>query len=206
MNLGEQLLSLLASYGIPILAAVLFAGGIGLPLPGSLLLVASGSFAAGGQMRLASILLAASTAAVAGDLTGYMIGRWAGNAALRRLRPTLRKQMDGADRTARKWGAWGIFVTRWLITPLGPAVNLLSGASKIPWPKFLFWDVLGEVLWVVLYVSLGRVIEAEVQTISALANDIVWILLCLAVAGILAWRIVIIRRRAVWDTIVLDAD
>jgi membrane-associated protein len=206
VNFSEQLLSLLASYGLPILAVVLFAGSIGLPLPGALLLIASGAFVAGGQMSLWPVLIGASAAAIAGDLVGYSLGRWAGHAALRRVSPKLRERLDKTEQSARKWGAWGIFLTRWLITPLGPWVNLISGASEVPWPKFLFWDVFGEILWVVLYVLLGHVIAAEVQTIGTLASDITWILLMLAVAGILAWRLVRIRHRAVWETIVIDAD
>jgi len=193
-------------YGLPILATVLFAGSIGLPLPGALLLIASGSFVAGGQMSLWPVVIAASVASIAGDLTGYSLGRWAGHAALRRGSPKLRARLDETERSIRKWGAWGIFLTRWLITPLGPWVNLISGASEVPWPQFLFWDVFGEILWVALYVTLGQVIAGEVQAVSALATDITWILLSLAVAGILAWRLVGIRRRAVWDTIVIDAD
>jgi len=206
VNLGEQLLSLLALYGVPILGVVLFGGSIGLPLPGALLLIASGSFVAGGEMRLWPVLVVASAASIGGDVVGYSLGRWAGHAALRRASPKLRERLDETERSIRKWGAWSIFLTRWLITPLGPWVNLISGASEVPWPKFLFWDVFGEVLWVVLYVMLGHLIAGEVQAISALASDITWILLSLAVAGILAWRIVEIRRRAVWETIVLDAD
>lgn len=206
MNLGEQLLALLALYGVPILAGVLIAGSIGVPLPGTLLLIASGSFIAEGQMRLWPVLIVASVAASGGDVIGYAIGRWAGHAALRRVPPKLRKRLDAAEGSVRKWGAWGIFLTRWLITPLGPWVNLISGASEVPWPQFLLWDICGETLWVVIYVSLGRLIAGEVQSISALANDIVWILLSLAAAGILAWRVVGIRKRAVWDTIVIDAD
>jgi membrane-associated protein len=206
MNLGEQLLSLLALYGVPILAAVLFAGSIGVPLPGALLLIASGSFVAGGQMRLWPVLIVASIASIGGDLTGYSLGRWAGHAALRRASPKLRERLDETEESIRRWGAWSIFLTRWLITPLGPWVNLISGASEVPWPQFLLWDVVGEILWVALYVTLGRLIAGEVQTVSALASDITWIVLSLAVAGILAWRIVEARRRAVWETIVLDAD
>ena len=206
MNIGEQLLGLLAQYGLPILAAALFTGSIGLPLPGSLLLIASGSFVAGGQMRMWPLLLIASIAAVAGDVVGYAAGRWAGHAALRRITPKLRERLDAAERAVRKWGPWGIFLTRWLFTPLGPFVNLLSGASEVPWPQFLAWDIAGEFIWVVLYVSIGRFVAAEVQTIGAVANDIMWVLALLAAAGVIAWKIVEIRRRTVWKTIVLDAD
>ena len=157
-------------------------------------------------MNLAMVLAVASAAAIAGDLTGYAIGRKLGHAAIRRLNPKIKEKVDEAEKHVRKWGSWSIFLTRWLITPLGPTVNLISGASEFPFLKFLCWDVVGEVLWVVLYVMIGRLIEAEVQAISAVAYDIIWVLVCLAIAGVLAWRIVLIRKRAVWDTIVLDAD
>ena len=189
MNLGEQLLALLSQYGLPILASVLFAGCVGLPLPNALLLVASGSFVASGQMNLWTVLVIGSVASIAGDLTGYSVGRWLGHATLRRISPKLQERLDHAERSARKYGAWGIFLTRWLVTPLGPWVNLISGASEFPWPQFVFWDVSGEILWVVLYVLLGRAIGGEVQSISSLAADIIWSMLALIVVGVLAWRV-----------------
>jgi len=189
VNLGEQLLALLSQFGLPILASVLYAGCVGLPLPNALLLIASGSFVAGGQMNLWTVLIVGSAASIAGDLTGYSVGRWLGHATLRRISPKLHERLDHAERSVRKYGAWGIFLTRWLITPIGPWVNLISGASEYPWPQFVFWDVFGEILWVVLYVLLGRAIGGEVQSISSLAGDIIWLTLALIVVGVLAWRV-----------------
>src|SRR5205814_7499598 len=97
MNLGEQLLTALSLYGIPILASALFIGCIGVPLPNALLLIASGSFIAGGQMNGWTVLIVASVASIAGDVTGYIIGRWLGLAALRRLAPKLHQRMDKAE-------------------------------------------------------------------------------------------------------------
>jgi membrane-associated protein len=189
MNLGDHLLTALSLYGIPILAVVLYVGCVGVPLPNALLLIASGSFIAGGQMDPWTVMIVASAASIAGDVTGYILGRWTGRAALRRLSPKLRQRLEKAEQSVRRWGAWGIFLTRWLITPAGPWVNLMSGASKYPWLRFVLWDVVGEVLWVVLYVSLGRVVASEVQAISALAVDIAWATLALVVAGLLSWRV-----------------
>ena len=193
MNLGEQLLTALSLYGLPILASVLFIGCLGVPLPNCLLLIASGSFVAGGQLSLWPVLIVASAASVAGDVTGFLVGRWFGRAALGRLGPANRRRVEKAENAVRKWGAWGIFMTRWLITPAGPWVNLLSGASGYPWPRFVIWDIAGEVLWVVLYVSLGEVVAAEVQAISSLAGEISWLMLALVIAGVLAW--LVLRQR-----------
>jgi len=194
MNVGEQLLNALASYGVPILAVVLFVGCVGVPLPNALLLIAAGSFIAGGQLNLWWVLIASIAASIAGDLTGYAIGRWLGHATLKRLSPKYRVRFEKAEKAICERGAWTVFLTRWLLTPLGPFVNLISGSSEYPLALFAVWDVLGEIVWVVLYVSIGRVIAGEVQAISAIASDITWVVVAFAAVVVLAWRLFRTRR------------
>lgn len=45
----------------------------------------------------------------------------------------------------RREGA-AVFLSRRLLTPLGPVVNLTAGATEYPWPRFLLYDVLGVLL------------------------------------------------------------
>ena len=52
-------------------------------------------------------------------------------------------RLEQAEARLRKWGGPGIFFTRWLVTPLGPAVNLISGFAGYSWLRFLIWDFLG---------------------------------------------------------------
>jgi membrane protein DedA with SNARE-associated domain len=189
MNIGEQLLNALASYGVPILAAAMFVGCIGVPLPNALLLIAAGSFVAEGQMNLWAVIATCTIAAIAGDLAGYALGRWLGHAVLRRAGPKLKARLDDAETTVRKWDAWAVFLTRWLFTPLGPPVNFISGASQYAFASFLVWDVLGEVIWIILYVSLGRAVGHEVQAVTAMAGDVGWVLLAFTVVILLAWKV-----------------
>jgi membrane-associated protein len=44
IDLGSLALAWIAAYGAPMLAGLLFIGGVGLPLPGTLLVIASGAF------------------------------------------------------------------------------------------------------------------------------------------------------------------
>ena len=188
MNLGEQLLNALASYGVPILAVVLFVGSVGIPLPNALLLIAAGSFVAGGQLSLWIVVSVSIGASIAGDFTGYAVGRWLGHATLKRLSPKHRARFEKAEKAIYERGAWTVFLTRWLLTPLGPFVNLISGSSEYPIVLFAVWDVLGEIVWVVLYVGIGRLIAGEVQAISSIASDITWVVVAFAAVIILAWR------------------
>src|ERR1700759_2244866 len=147
MNVTEELLSALALYGIPVLFGTVLVSSIGLPLPMSLMLVAAGSFFEQGEMKLWEVLVFTTAGAVAGDQIGYLIGRLGGRAIVekigRRFKGGLEK-LDKAEAAARKWEGLGVFLTRWLLTPLGPWLNLISGFTGYPWPRFFIWDLLGQ--------------------------------------------------------------
>jgi hypothetical protein len=70
----------------------------------------------------------------------------------------------------------GIFLSRWLVTPLGPWLNLTSGIAGYSWPRFLFWDVTGEVLWVVIYVNLGKIFSDRVSALAELLGNLTWVI------------------------------
>jgi membrane protein DedA with SNARE-associated domain len=88
----------------------------------------------------------------------------------------------------RRQGA-AVFFSRWLLTPLGPVVNITSGLTNYSWPRFLLYDVLGELLWVALYVMLGRFFSDRVQEMGELLGDFVWMIVGLLVALVLGWKL-----------------
>ena len=193
MSLSDYLLSALGVYGLPVLFAGLLAGAIGLPLPGSLMLLAAGSFTEQGDMNLWTVLALSCAGAIMGDNAGYALGRWGS----RRLRRRFSRFIGGEKRLKateewlnRREGA-GVFLTRWLLTPLAPFVNIICGMTGYSWPRFLLYDVLGEALWVVLYVLLGRFFSDRVQEVSELLGDFVWMvvgLLFVLAFGWMLWR------------------
>ncbi|HXI74945.1 MAG TPA: DedA family protein [Pyrinomonadaceae bacterium] len=191
MNLTDQLLAALSLYGLPVLFGVIAIAAAGVPMPVTLMLVAAGSFVELGEMKLWQVLLVASSAAVLGDQCGYALGRWGGHSVLERLRR--RKNGEAkiaqAHAFAKRWGGAGIFFTRWLVTPLGPWLNLTSGIANYPWGAFLIWDVLGETLWVVLYVLLGKFFSGRVQALLDILGNLSWVIVGLIAAVILTWQL-----------------
>jgi membrane protein DedA with SNARE-associated domain len=192
MNLTEELLSALSIYGLSVLFGVTIVGSIGIPLPISLLLVASGSFIEQGDMKLWPVVALASSGAILGDQIGYLIGRWGGRHLAFRISSRFKggeASLRKAEAATRKWEGIGVFLTRWLFTPLGPWLNLTSGFTAYPWHRFIIWDVLGEVLWVVLYVSLGRVFSDRVQAMSDVLGNLTWVAIGAAAAILLGWKL-----------------
>ena len=192
MNLTDQLLAAISTYGLPAFFVVIAIAAVGVPLPVTLALVAAGSFVELGEMKLWQVMIVGSSAAILGDQVGYLIGRWGGE----RIAARISKRKNGAASMARahvfaeRWGAAGIFISRWLVTPLGPWLNLTSGMTRYPWRRFFLWDVLGEVLWVVLYVWLGKIFSGSVQALAEVLGNLAWVLVGIVVAAILLWWIV----------------
>ena len=191
MSIIDQLLAALVDYGVPLLFAVITIASAGVPFPVSLTLVAAGSFARQGEMNLLPVLVAGSLAAILGDQIGYGLSRWAGRPLVIRISRRLggEDKIKEAEALSKKWGGPGIFFSRWLVTQLGPWINFTSGIAGYPWGRFILWDVLGEVLWVVLYVMLGYIFSDRVQYISEILGNLGWALFAFIISIILGWKL-----------------
>jgi membrane-associated protein len=182
----EWLLGLVPQYGIYLLAACTFASCLALPIPASILMLAAGGFVASGDLNLYGTTGAALAGAVAGDQTGYLAGRKGGSGLIawmgRRAAPVAR----ATDLLARRGGI-AIFLTRWLISALGPYINVAAGAAGLPWARFTIWGIAGELVWVSLYVGLGYSFTGNLAEASAMALNILGFLGAGAIALGLGW-------------------
>lgn len=192
----EQLLALLPVYGLPLLAAVTGLSCLGLPLPASIVMMLMGAFAAAGDFNLTAVFLTALGAAVLGDQTGFAIGRLGGATIVSRLASTPARQQTLASAQQRidTHGAVAVFLTRWLLAPLGPYINLLAGATAFSWARFTFYGVAGELFWVGGYTGLGVTFSDNVMSIAEIVGDLSGFLAAGVIALYLGWRILRILR------------
>jgi membrane-associated protein len=180
----EQLLAAVSQYGSPALFLVVMVASLGAPLPIALLLVVTGSLTEQGAMNIWTAIAVAGTGSVLGDLGGYAIGRWGGTPLINRLTRVIggRDRLEELEGRARRRAGLYIFLTRWLLSPLGPWVNLASGIARYPWHQFLLWDVLGEFFGVALYISLGQIFSDRVMALDSVLGDVTWGVLALTIA------------------------
>jgi membrane-associated protein len=189
--MNDQILAALARYGEPALFAIVAIASVGVPLPVMLLLIVAGSLAKQGVMDLGWAIAVSSAGSVVGDQIGYAIGRWGGKALNARIARLLgsEERLRQLDEKARAWGAAGVFFSRWLVSPLGPFINLASGAAEYSWLRFTLWDVVGEVLFCVIYVGLGLIFSDRVQAVGAVLGDLTWAIVAVLAAAVLGWKL-----------------
>jgi membrane-associated protein len=170
-----------------VLFGVVLVSAAGAPLPATLLLIAAGAIVDDGRFSYTWAVIIALVAAVAGDNLAYGVSRWGGRKLARRLEQWAggEERIAQARRATERWGGAGVFLSRWLLTPLGPAINVTSGLTNYPWAKFVLFDIAGEALWVGIYTTIGRMFSDRVQQIGSLAGNITWAIFGMAVVGAL---------------------
>jgi membrane protein DedA with SNARE-associated domain len=189
----EVLLSLVSTYGVIIIGVTTFLSCLALPIPSSVVMLAGGAFVASGDLAFLAVVAAAFAGAVIGDQVGFRIGRRGGALLDERVRadPARAAVLARAEGFVARWGVTGVFLSRWLFSPLGPWVNLTAGATGMGTARFTVPDVLGEAVWVTLYVGLGYVFAANIEALASLLGNAVAAVTAAAVAvglGVLLWR------------------
>ncbi len=182
----DLLLSLVADYGAVLLFAVTFLSCLAVPMPSSLMMLAGGGFVASGDLSLIEAMGGAYLGAVAGDQTGFQLGSKAGNWLARA--PKRQALLDKANAITGRYGGLGVFLSRWLFSPLGPYVNFGGGAAGYGWTGFTLWGALGEAVWVILYVGLGYAFADHITELAGLLGNASGLLAAGAVAiGLGLW-------------------
>ncbi|GAA4118425.1 hypothetical protein GCM10022415_17310 [Knoellia locipacati] len=164
---------------------------VGMVLPGETVAVLAGAAAAIGQTSLASVLVVVLAAAILGDNVGYAVGRFAGPRLHRRVtNPARRQRLAGAEARLRLRGGLAVFLGRW--TPFVRSVMpSLAGISRMPYAKFLAWDLLGAGSWAVGSVlagyAAGRSYEQVVDWFGTAGAVLLGALIIVGV-GVWSWR------------------
>lgn len=184
----ETVFGLVTQFGAYVIFASAFLSCLALPIPTSLMMLTGGAFVASGDLSLWTVGLAAYLGAVLGDQTGYLIGRTGGSALVERLArsPARAAVLARANALVDQRGGLGVFVSTWAVAPLGPWVNFIAGATGLSWLRFSIWDVLGETVWVVLYVGLGFVFMDQITTVAEVMSDVIGLVVALVLVAALA--------------------
>jgi membrane-associated protein len=191
MSISDQLLAAFVLYGLPVLFGVILIGSVGIPVPGTFLLIAAGSFVEQGEMNLWWVIFLAIGGAILGDHIGYGIGHWGGRRLVLKVSSWFgaENRLQDAEALTKKWGGFSIFLSRWFITPLGPCLNFTSGITTYSYPHFLLWDVAGEVLWVILYVMIGKMFSDRIEAMTEMLGNLIWVAVGLMAAILFGWML-----------------
>jgi membrane protein DedA with SNARE-associated domain len=160
----QEMRPYVTAYGVWALFVVLYLESLGAPLPGESALVASAFLASTGELLLTHVLLAGFVGAVAGDSTGYMIGRAGGRPLLIKFGPKIGLNAERFERVERLFqlkGVWVVLTARFVVL-LRQLNGLVAGSMRMHFPRFLMANAAGAALWVIVWVFIGYTFGHEI--------------------------------------------
>ncbi|MGH2732034.1 MAG: DedA family protein [Actinomycetota bacterium] len=204
LHLDDKLTEVVELYGLWtyfILFAVVFCetGLVVTPfLPGDSLLFVAGALAGGGRLNVGVVVTVVAAAAIIGDTVNYQVGGYLGPKIFREGRTSRWLRREHLDRTHRffeRYGAKTIIIARFVpvVRTFAPFV---AGLGSMSYPRFLTFNVLGALLWVVSLVLAGYWfggLESVRENFSLVIIAIIIISLAPATIGYLRGR----RQKAI---------
>jgi membrane-associated protein len=206
LHLDVYLAAIIAQYGAwtyGILFFVIFmeTGFVVTPfLPGDSLLFAAGAFAALGSMNIFLLIGLLICAAILGDTVNYSIGHYLGERAYH-IKWLKREYFDKTHAFFAKHGGKTIFLARFvpIVRTFAPFV---AGIGKMPYGYFITYNVVGGIVWVLLFTSVGFLF-GNVPFVKQNFEFVIIVIILLSLVPILveAWKSRIERRKNLHGTL-----
>jgi membrane protein DedA with SNARE-associated domain/membrane-associated phospholipid phosphatase len=174
----ERLLAIFAQLGhwgylivflMPFLESAAFTG---LLVPGETVVVLAGFLSSQGYLDLGVCLWMISLAVILGDTTGYTLGKAIGRGYFEKHKRLLflkEKHLKQTEEFFARHGGKAIFFARFthLLRAMAPFV---AGMSRMPYKKFLLFNVAGGIIWTAIFTLLGYFFGQSWQLIEKWAG------------------------------------
>ena len=158
---------------------------VGFFLPGDSLLITAGLLAGMGSLNIWWLNGLVIAAAILGDSTGYAIGTRLGPRIFTRPKSMLfnPKHVQRTQRFYEKYGAKTIVIARFvpIIRTFAP---VLAGVGSMRYRRFLAYNVVGGIGWVVSMTLAGYLLGQTVPNISKHIHELVIVIIVLSVIPI----------------------
>lgn len=164
-------LSYLLLYKYLSLFIIVFLAGLIIPIPVNAILLAIGAFSSQGYFDLAKSLIISISANVLGDISAYLFFNKFSHSILRDKYANKYQFFTRLEEFFKGHVGLSIFTSR-IIGFFGIPVNFLSGYLKVPPYKFIFFDIMGNFFFVLIFLGIGYGLGYEWIDVSGFISDI----------------------------------
>jgi membrane-associated protein len=178
---------------------------VGFFLPGDSLMVTAGLFAALGQFDVYLLGLLLSIASIAGNTSGYYIGRATGHALYARPDSLLfkRKHLLKAHEFYERHGGATVLIARFMPI-VRTFVPVVAGVADMNLGRYTLFNIVGGLLWVWGMLFTGYFLGRYIPGIDRHIDVVILAVIALSlIPGAIAWMRA--RRRATPPDIAPDA-
>ncbi|MBU3913555.1 MAG: DedA family protein [Nanoarchaeota archaeon] len=138
---------------------------IGIFIPGSILIFLAGFAAKLQLMNFKIVVFLAILGAILGDVAGYLFGKYCGKEFLHKYGKYFLIRKEYIEKSCEiVHGHTGKSLVFGRLNPITRSVApFIVGAHKVKFGKFMFFNIIGGVLWGFVFVSLGYIFGNSYQ-------------------------------------------
>lgn len=169
MFTGHELQLLLATYGYWAVFVFIAIESTGIPFPGETMLLIAAIYAGTThQLSIPLVIVAAASGAIMGDNLGFLVGREGGYRLLRQYGRSLHldeRKVKLGQYLFMKHGGKVVFFGRF-VAVLRAWAAFLAGTNRMSWPRFLFFNALGGIVWATVFGLGGYLLGDNVHRLT----------------------------------------
>ncbi len=181
------------------LFGLLFACGLGLPLPEDIPLLTAGYFISQGQMHLVGASILAWCGIIGGDCVLYYLGRRYGLNITRVPfvgKHLTKERILKAEHLFERWGIWVVGVGR-LFAGIRGAMVVAAGATRFNFVKFLIADGVAAIISGGMFIAIGYWLGRKLGSVAAIKEKMKgakhWVIggiivLVAIIVAVMLWR------------------
>jgi len=185
---ASDLTHLLITYGYWVVLVFVGIESIGVPFPGeTMLLVATIYAGTTHHLFILLVIVAAAAGAIIGDNIGFWVGREGGYRLLRRYGRYIHleeRRLKLGQYLFLKHGGKVVFFGRF-VAVLRAFAAFLAGTNRMPWPRFLFFNAAGGIVWATLYGLGGYFLGDNIHRLTGTIGIIAIVLAAMLIIGFL---------------------
>ncbi|HUZ30628.1 MAG TPA: DedA family protein [Xanthobacteraceae bacterium] len=156
-------------YGLAVVAGVVGLESIGLPVPGESALILAAIFAGTKHdLNIVWVIVTAASAAIVGQMLGYLIGREFGYWLLLKYGSYLRiteGRIKLGEYLFLRHGGKIIIIARF-VPFLRALAGILAGANRMPWRQFMVANVVGATAWAIFFGVAAYMFGREIERLA----------------------------------------
>jgi membrane-associated protein len=167
---------------------------LSLLVPGDVVLALGGVYAGRGDLELVAVILLGAVAGLISESVGFWLGDRFGAGLLERI-PMVRRSVHKLPQIRRYFSRHGgkLVVIGRYATVAGTFVPFVAGTGRMPYRRFLLFDIPAVAVWAVGVSLVGYVLGRNLELIDRVISSFGWLMLAVLIGlvALLWWR----RRR-----------
>lgn len=166
---------------------------VSLFFPGEWALLFGGAIAGQGEISIVALVLTVWACSTAGDSVAFLLGRRYGRRILVRhgsIVGVTEERLAAIDAWFDRYGHAAVALGR-LVNFVRPTAPIVAGAARLPYRRFLPWNMVGTLLFSLVYCLLGFFFYRSYDEVAAAVGRGGFAVVALVAVG----AVVLVRRR-----------